>query len=282
MHTHHRKFRIGLVAAAITLLAGCASAPSAPKMSFEQMQDPKITPKDKWSDAMIYLEAMRIAGMKDVPRELLETTSLEPARGGVLDGATAGLSAVSPPSHMSSGAAMGVGFGLMLLGGGTSNPVQLTQVAAWVPSDLASSPAEAAQVALNAFNEAREKTFKKRIQTKIYAATFPELDNRSHGGRFPVPSNLVLFSEEAKESPEFIKAPFSYGPIFLVDHHVRVEASKNVKGFMNLSGERSGLVSLSGALPDWFLIYDAARSFKQQAVPAVIMRKGVEHQFHGK
>jgi len=97
-------------------LAGCASEPL---ITYDQLQDPKDTPKEQWSDALTYLEAMGVHGMRDIPKDLLAEVS-HPSAGaygtGALDVGLVGLGAVSSPSSMGGGAALGVGLGLMLLG----------------------------------------------------------------------------------------------------------------------------------------------------------------------
>lgn len=287
MHTHHRKFRIGLVATAITLLAGCASAPSGTQITFDQLQDPATTPREKWSDAMIYMHAMGIDGMRDVPREyvdIAQATSPEQHKSqGVIDAPTVAISTVSPPTGMSGGAALGVGMGLMLLSAPKVQPAQMIQIAAWVPSDLAATPEEAAALAKQVFDEAHQKTFTRRIPTEISTTAYPQGDARIFDFRFPKKSNLVLFSAEAKASPEIVNSPMSYGPIFIYDHKVAQEAFLNTSGSKNIVEVRRILQVLSAELPDWFVIYDPDKTARKiTASPPAILHKGKEHFFVGK
>lgn len=271
--------------AASSLIAGCASPT---KYNIEDMQDPATTPVEKWSDAMRYLDAMGITGMRDVPAELYSNSQPHaPDRApshGAFDAASFGLSAVSPPTGMSSGAAVGVGLGLLLLGG-PMQPVQVTQIAAWVPSDMASSPEEAAQLVENKYNEAREKVFVKKLPQELSLTKYPAASALAFGKQFPKKENLVLFSDEAKESPWFLKSVSekAYGPIYIIGHKVKEEAIINTEGFVNVEGNREILAKLSNALPEWFVIYDTAKSFskKKKAAPVVLVG-GKPNYFLGK
>ena len=284
IHPSKRKLTLALTAA-LTALVGCSSPGNT--VTFDQLPDPATTPKAKWSDAMVYMNAMQISGMRDVPREMMGNVSSQPAQSGnstgVLDAATYGVGTMAPPSGMSGGAVAGVGLGLLLLGGGPTQPAQLPQVVAWVPSDLASSPEEAVQVALNEFNKSKAAVFKKQLPQELIATAYPESDSRSFGGKMPKASNLVLFSEEAKESPAFISAPKSYGPIHIVGHKVTEESIINASGFRNIHGSRANTVALSASLPDWFLIYvtSATRS-KSDKLPPAVLRSGTSNYFIGK
>ena len=220
MQSKQRSYQFALVVAAITLLAGCASAPPGPQIAFEQLQDPDTTLPTKWSDAMFYMKAMNIHGMRDLPRELVESTTSHSSQGsgpqGVVDAQTVGLSAISPPTGMSGGASLGLGVGLMLLSAPIVQSAQVTQVAAWVPAELVSSPKEAAELAERTYNEAREKVFVKRLPPNTSTTTYPNASGLAYGYKFPKKSNLVLFSAQAQTSPEFIKSRTSYGPIFML------------------------------------------------------------------
>lgn len=141
--------RIGLLAATVALLVGCSGTQGNRTV---QLPDPDDVPREKWSDAMHVLTAMGISGQRDVPIELAGAVNDVSSSGGSVGGlGDAGLSAVSfasPPTVLSGGAAAGIGLGLMLLGG-SSDPARVTQVVAWVPSDQASSPGEASNLALH-------------------------------------------------------------------------------------------------------------------------------------
>lgn len=286
MHSKQRNYRFGLVAAAISLLAGCAPTPTGPQITFDQLQDPDTTLPTKWSNAMFYMKAMSIHGMRDLPREIVESTTSHPIQGnsgrGVVDAPTVGLSAVSPSTGMSGGASLGLGVGLMLLSSPIIQPVQVTQVAAWVPAELASSPEEAAKLAERTYNEAREKVFVKKLSTNTSTTTYPNASGLAYGFKFPKKSNLVLFSAEAQTSPEFIKSRTSYGPIFMYGHKLGEEVSINTPGMVNIPAGREKIIEFSAALPDWFVIYDTAKSYKSTEAPPVILQSGKTHHFIGR
>lgn len=105
----------------LVALVGCSSTPKV------TLPEPKDVPREKWSDAMLVLEAMRIDGQRDIPREMVgnEVDNLSATRssGGSGGLATAGLGYVSPPTGFSSAGAASLGVGLFLLGGGSAGPV---------------------------------------------------------------------------------------------------------------------------------------------------------------
>lgn len=49
----------------LVALVGCSSTPRV------TLPEPKNVPREKWSDAMLVLEAMRIDGQRDIPREMV-------------------------------------------------------------------------------------------------------------------------------------------------------------------------------------------------------------------
>lgn len=167
MQKRSTRVQASLLAVAIALLAGCASQPT---ISLDQLNDPATTPKEKWSEALTYLEAMGVTGMRDIPREVMDDLQRSSAQGaysaGALDVGMAGLGIASGPSSIGGGAALGVGVGLMLIGGGASPMVDMIHVAAWVPFDLAGSPEEAVKVVDHEYNMARKRVFKRVYLTK--------------------------------------------------------------------------------------------------------------------
>lgn len=71
---HCSKIKLTLaLTAALTALVGCSSPGNT--VTFDQLPDPAATPKAKWSDAMVYMNAMQISGMRDVPREMMGDAS---------------------------------------------------------------------------------------------------------------------------------------------------------------------------------------------------------------
>jgi len=224
--------------------------------------------------------------MRDVPGGLFANSPGQSAEGGpsygALDAASLGLSAASPPTGISGGVALGIGVGLMLLSGPVQ-PVQVTQIAAWVPSDLASSTEEAVRLVEQKYNEAREKVFVKKLPQDINLTKYPSASGMAFDNKFPSKSNLVLFSEPAKESPWFIDSEISYGPIFIRDHLFSQETMINTKGIGNVQGSRNLLVDFSAALPEWIVIYDTAKSFSRtNKAPPVVLVAGAAHYFIGK
>ena len=270
--------RIGLLAATVALLVGCSGTQGARTV---QLPEPKDVPREKWSDAMHVLTAMGISGQRDVPIELAGAVNDVSSSGGSVGGlGDAGLSAVSfasPPTVLSGGAAAGIGLGLMLLGG-SSDPARVTQVVAWVPSDQASSPGEASNLALHKVEEVRKKIFpgglsKLRIQTGKY----PDSHSRAYASladsyaERPIP-----FSDEVSTSPSFLQSPLSYGPIFIRHNQFTLDAYKN-----DMTTSETMLLA-SQHLPEWIYIYHPGQRLRKNSIPAAIFNQGRALYFIGK
>lgn len=264
--------------AAVTLV-GCAAPP---KYTFEDMQDPMTTPVEKWSDATLYMHSMGITGMRDVPKSIaIEEGYMQGgytgASANAIDVGVVGLSGMSPPSGFSGGAAVGVGLGLMLLGGGASPMWQMTHIAAWVPSSMANSPEEAVSVVEREFTKARNTVFKKGLsREKLLITKYPTNHPNFHGGKFPNESNIAKFDSPKSKSPSFIESPESYGPIFIHRPNLRVDA------FKNSMTHREAIKAVSTELPDWFFIHSPHVKLRKNPLPAVVYRGGNEHYFIGK
>lgn len=264
---------------AASSLIGCA-APQ--KYTLEDMQDPATTPVEKWSDAMTYMHAMGITGMRDIPKSIAIEEGFMPsgytgASANAIDVGVVGLSAVSPPSGFSGGAAVGVGLGLMLLGGGASPMWQMTHIAAWVPSSMADSPEEAVQVVEREYTKARKAVFKKGLSNeKMLIAKYPHNHPSLYGGKMASEGNIVKFDSSKAASPSFLNSAESYGPIFILRPNMRVDASKNSMNY------RDALKAVSSELPDWFFIHNPRVKLRKNPLPAVVYRGGQENYFIGK
>ena len=263
----------------VALLAGCASDPSIP---FEQLQDPLTTPKEKWSDAMVVADAMRLSGLRDIPREVAEahgatSSSSASVHGAAGDAVSAGIGYASPPTGFSSGAALGVGVGLMLIGGGGGGPANATQVAAWVPSDKASTPEEAAAYAHKVYEDVRAELFPKRSNVKSQVGRYAMGSSRSYATLADIAKGRpVAFDLEASQSPSIIKAPESYGPIYIRETQFMVDAMKNDLAWteaIRMTSER---------LPAWFYIYQPGQKLRRNSRPTVIYSQGRAMYFIGR
>lgn len=270
--------RTGLVAAAIALLVGCSSSP---KTAPVQLPDPQQVPKEQWSDAMHVLTAMRISGQRDVPRALADSyRNSAPGSSADMagaDAAIAGVSLAAPPGGLNGGAAASVNLGLMMLGG-SSDPAHATQVVAWVPSDLASSPEEASALALAKVQEARKKVFVKGMsKLPMHVGKFPDGHSRAYASlsdsyaERPIP-----FTDSAAPAPVFVKSATTYGPIFIRDNQFILDASKNDMG----ASEAMQLASRY--LPEWIYIYHPGQKLRKSSVPAAIFNQGEAKYFIGK
>lgn len=278
MNNRSKTIRIGLLAATIALLAGCSSSPKATTV---QLPDPQNVPKDKWSDAMHVLTAMKISGQRDVPRELAESfvnsTPGNTSGGAGADAAIAGVSLSAPPSGFSGGAAASVSLGLMMLGG-SSDPAHATQVVAWVPADQASSPEEASAIALKKVEEARQKVFVKGLsKLPMHVGKYPDGHSRAYASladsyaERPIP-----FTDSPAPAPSFLRSSPAYGPIFIRDNQFILDASKN-----NMTAPEAMLIA-SRHLPDWIYIYHPGQKLRKGSIPAAIFNQGEANYFIGK
>ncbi|MDX1296709.1 MAG: hypothetical protein R3260_00500 [Pseudomonas sp.] len=278
MKNHSAAIRAGLLTAAVALLVGCSSAPMATTV---QLPDPKDVPKEKWSDAMHVLTAMNISGQRDVPRELVASGPItaSPSAGGsaVADVAVAAGGYTSPPSGVSSNAALGLGVGLFLLGG-SSDPAHTYQTAAWVPTTLANSPEEASALVLKLVEEARVKAFPQtRSKLKPLVGKYPS----GHGKAYDSPAAFVKetpvqFADSATMPPSFISATEAYGPIFILN------AQYTVDGMKNDITTLEAMTQMSKILPEWFYMYHPGQKLRKNSVPATIINKGQALYFIGK
>ncbi|GLE83992.1 hypothetical protein VNPA120661_43120 [Pseudomonas aeruginosa] len=266
--------RTGLLAAAIALLVGCSSAPKAPTV---ELPDPKDVPKEKWSDAMHVLTAMRISGQRDVPHELASSgpTTATPSTGGS-SAADAAVAAGGSPG-ISSNAALGLGVGLFLLGG-SSDPVRGYQTAAWVPSTLVKSPEEASDLVLKLFDEARLKAFpNKRSTLTPKAGKYPAGSGKAYADPMAIwKETPVPFDGGASTPPSFVAASEVYGPIFIHNGQYTIDANKNDISTLD------AMIKVSEKLPEWFFMYHPGERLRKNSIPARIINKGQSMYFVGK
>lgn len=155
----------GIGVVALALLAGCAGTQSgssaAPEVQYTY-QDPETVPREQWSQAMVIArEGLGLYGLKDVvaPQGFSVTAQGQANFNGADGLATGALGAASPSTHLSSGASLALGAGLFLLGGGASPPPMFSQLAFWVPADMASDAEEASRIAAQTYHEMRTKAF---------------------------------------------------------------------------------------------------------------------------
>lgn len=267
----------GAVALLLALLIGCSSTPTV------TLPEPKDVPREKWSDAMLVLEAMRIDGQRDIPRDMVgsEADSLVPqlASGGLGDLAIGGLGYVSPTTGFSSAGAASLGLGLFLFGG-SGGPVYHYQVVAWVPEELAATPEDASLLVKSAWLEAREKYFKGNISKLRHE---PAQYADGSGKKFDKFTDLAKgsptpFSASASGAPPFISAKKAYGPIFLTDPSLELFADANRAG---MDGQ-DALAGITKYLPGWVYAYYPGKNWPKDFRPAAIYNKNGNLYFIGK
>ncbi|KFX71798.1 hypothetical protein TMS3_0107770 [Pseudomonas taeanensis MS-3] len=267
----------GVGALLLALLIGCSSSPKV------TLPEPKDVPREKWSDAMLVLEAMRIDGQRDIPREMVgsEADSLAPqlASVGVGDLTIGGLGYVSPPTGFSSAGAASLGLGLFLFGG-SGGPVYHYQVVAWVPEELATTPENASLLVKSAWLEAREKYFNGKISNLRHE---PAQYADGSGKKFDkftdlVKGNPTPFSAPASGAPPFISAKKAYGPIFLTDPSLELFADANRAG---MDGQ-DALAGITKYLPGWVYSYYPGKNWPKDFRPAAIYNKNGNLYFIGR
>lgn len=283
MNHRQKTIRAGLVAAAIATLVGCSSAPkdNAPSAAKITLPSPNEVPTDKWSDAMHVFTAMRLSGQRDVPREMAESFVGRATSNGApvaADAVTAGLGYVSTPTGMSGGAAVGVGLGLMLLGGGGAEPGFMPQIVAWVPAELADSPEEASAVALQAVETARKKVFVSGMsKVPMVAGKYPTNSSQSYASpKDAFMDRPIAFDQAPSTAPTFMQAGKVYGPIYLRNNSFSLDASKN-----NMSVPQAISVA-SSQMPSWIYIYHPGQKLRKDSIPPAIYNRGEALYFIGK
>lgn len=277
MKHSNKSIRTGFLAAAIALLVGCSSPQ---KSTSVQLPDPQTVPKEKWSDAMRVLTAMKICGQRDVPRDWAEPfAGASPGTTGTAaaDAGVAGTSLAAPPSGFSGGAAASVSLGLMILGG-SSDPAHAIQVVAWVPADAASSPEEASALALAKVEEARKKVFMKGMsKLPMHVGKYPDGHSRAYASLADsYAERPISFTDNAAPASEFLRSAAAYGPIFIRDNQFVLDASKNG---MTVS---EAMLLASRNLPDWIYIYYPGQKLRNKSIPAAIFNQGEAKYFIGK
>lgn len=272
-----KKLIVALSIAAVT--SGCAS--NSNKITVDQLQNPDTTPKEKWSDAMHVAKAMYFDNIYDIPqsllRELQEKDLVASNSHEQAQNIPASANVITATTGVASGAPMaGVGVGLAVVSLLTSSLGNLEgrlQIAAWVPASEASSFIEAESVALKAWENARENTFKvvdtRRASTDLAMA-----------GSF-MPKSKVEWARETRSNimpPPMSEQTLSYGPIYIRHNG---ELTDNIFANKELTDQKA-YANLSKALPQWFYIYSPAvpRGANQSA--AKIYNMGNAYYFIGK
>lgn len=246
----------------LAALVGCSSTTKV------TLPEPKEVPREKWSDAMLVLEAMRIDGQRDIPREMVgsevNNLSVQRSSGGSGGLATAGLGYVSPPTGFSSAGAASLGVGLFLLGGGSAGPVYHYQVAAWVPEELASNPKDASALVRSAWLDAREKYFGGNISNLRHEpAKYADGSGKKYDRLADLAAgNPTPFDAPASAAPAFISAEKAYGPIFLTDPSGELFADAS-------RADKDGMDALAGItrhLPEWMYAYYPGRNWPKDGL----------------
>jgi len=247
------------------VIAGCSSSAST---SIWPATAARTVSAGSSSDALRYAMAMGLIA----PDRMELDHEPTPSSSGGGDLLTAGLGAASPPTGMSAGAAAGVSLGLMLIGGNVPQPNDTIQLAAWVPGTEARGPHDAVELAEAAFNSARTRAFTEGLsRERFISSKYPVNHSQSYGGKLPLEGNLVPFTAQSSSSPNFLDSPNSYGPIFIRQPLIYVDARKNGMH------PREAMATLSRQLPDWFLLYAPALNDGSRVWPAAMFRSGQEH-----
>lgn len=292
-----KKFGFGLIA--LSLLSGCASqgtkstaetaAIPVDRATQYTYQDPESVPQEKWSQAMVIAREMGIYGIQDVvapdgipvtPQgQVIASQGVDPLIGGALG-------AASPTTHISGGASLALGAAFFVLGGGGGAvPHSSDQVAFWVPEDMAATAEEANKVAVQAWDEAREKAFKAKRFKSPGTMKHPQHHTDRHGDInekfWSTAKNELLrihleFSEDSKNeiSIDGMSGRY-YGPIFIENAHWATRHDKTSSGlsFMDYYTE------IAKYMPSWSAIYFSQKHeyVDRQRVavaPATVVRNG--------
>jgi hypothetical protein len=260
------------IAAAIS---GCASKTKS--LSVDQLQNPDVTPKEKWSDAMHVAKAMHFQNIYDIPQNLVHGPQLKDLPSGNTQDISASGNVITAATGVMGGAPMaGVGVGLSvvsLLTSGLGNMEGRVQIAAWVPATEARSFEDAEKVALKAWENARETTF--QIVDSRRAAT-----DLAKAGSF-MPKSKIEWARETRTNvmpPPLSEQTSSYGPIY-ISH--KGELTNNIYANKGMKHQQA-YAELSEALPGWFYIYSPNVPSGENKSPAIIYNSGHSYYFIGK
>lgn len=261
---------------AMLLINGCATNGQSErvlenKRKMVEQMIAKLPPRTEWSTAQsILIDGFGLISYRDVSADSVRRTQQPSVNSfyGIED-VGLGLAGASAPAGTPGATAFAMSTGLFLIGGG-ADPSWSTQIAAWVPSNIATNATEATQVTLAAMEKARTKTYlgelsKLEIKSGKYlngtASSYSSLGD-SLADR-PIP-----FDEAAKKNPPFLGDGFSYGPIYIRNDQMILDAHKNN---LDLWGS---MITLSKNLPDWVYIYYPGQKLRKGDVPPAIFNKG--------
>lgn len=275
--------KTGLVVATMAVLSGCASQvtqkQAAPAVEYT-FNSPEDTPREQWSTALLVAhELMGISGLKDVvaPEPVVGRSSGTQTWNGTDSLATGVLGAVSPTTHVSAGSSLALGAGLSMLSGGSVGPRGISQVAFWVPAELAGNAEEASQVAARTWTEARQRiTGRHERLESVKTGAYPS----NHPKNYATPKDTFMnnptpFEGVAKKvAVAGLNGEF-YGPIFIDRVSINVA---NDSMYAKLTRPEL-LARYAEELPEWTAIYFHASAYKEHAMPMTVVFKNQTHYF---
>jgi len=272
METMTKKIFVVLTLAAAVI--GCAGKQSG--LTVADLQDPKTTPEEKWSDAMHVAQAMNLPNIYDLPKNLYQRMQAPAVTtGGQQQSVTSG-SVITAGTGALSGAPMsGVGVGvaaISLLTSGLGNLENRVQVAAWVPMNKASSFDEAQSIVQREWSNARSEVF------PIIVSTSAHTDLALSGAFFP--KSKVEWAKEKRTNalpPNLSKQIPSYGPIYI---QVADELTKNI--YKNKMDDADAYEALTSRLPEWFFIYSPGAPYGDKKRAPSVFNQSNEYFFIGK
>jgi len=266
--------KISLTLAFAAALTGCAGNKSG--LSVADLQDPKTTPKEKWSDAMHVAQAMNLPNIYDLPQSLYQRMQApSDTTAGKQQSVTSG-SVITAGTGVLSGAPMsGVGVGvaaISLLTSGLGDLENRVQVAAWVPMNEASSFDEAKSIVQREWASARKQVFPIIVSTDAYT------DLAQNGAFFP--KSKIDWAKEKRTNvlpPVLSKQTPSYGPIYLQGVE---ELTDNI--YKNKMDDAEAYKALTSHLPEWFYIYSPGARYGDKKRAPSVFNQSKEYFFIGK
>ena len=280
-----------LTVMAAAAMGGCASVSQQDRLAAE-LQYPQLTPKEKWSDAMVILrDDMGIEGQTDLPQTRRGDRDLAVAQlrrrfspsNDPLAGATLAVTgAFSPPTGMSSGAAVGAGLALALIPTSPPSPMWVfSQVAAWVPASEANNVDEAAKVAASKWQAARERTYATLSKMQAHPSKHPEGSDKDRITLADRLNRVAIKPDGGPTAgPSFLPAGEYYGPIFfqMVGWQYRADARASKMD------PYQGIIEISQHLPPYFAVYFSGKTpeYGKGEIPASIYVAGKQYPFVGK
>lgn len=256
---------------AMLLMAGCATNGPSEKVLENRKQlvskmMAELPPRSQWSEAQtILIDGFGIIAFKDIAASSVPSGNLNT----IADMGMALAGSVAPSSASAGASAFAISSGLFLISG-NADPAGTTQIAAWVPVESASTPEQAASIAMQELEKARIKTYPGQLSAvKMQTGKYPYAHGFSYASLGDsLADKPIPFTDAVKQNPDFVGQGSSFGPVFIRNDQMVLDADKSN---LDLWGS---MLSLSKNLPSWFYIYYPGQKLRTGDIPPAVFSQG--------